>query len=502
MFELTTEIWLGLLASVGHLALAIVIATRPNRSTLSKLAVLLFVDMFVWNSASTAFRHTGDDAWHWLDVTFSPLTPAFAFHFVLVFVGRARELRRLVWAGYALFTALAVSSVAAFGLEPARDWVESDAWSYCFLALELPLLLFGTALLARHARVAAEQAERIRARLLIAAIAIGAALGSTELSQELFDLPALGSVGSLICSGLIGLIVLRLHLFGRDASASTWAYGTAIAVLLVGAYAAVANNLATRPATLLVGVMSVTGVLLFVLNDLRVEASQHQGRRQRLLLMGRFSTQMAHDLKNPLAAMKGALDFLVEERNQGRSIDDQREFLELLTDQVDRIHRTIDKYQRLASVDPDREPVDTRALVTSVLALQPSDGPASVVIERALDDDTPSFLGDHDLMAMALDNVVRNAREAMPDGGVLAVRTAAGEGPLAGVVIEVEDEGVGMNPRERELAFDELFTTKADGSGLGLPHVKRVVEAHGGSVSIDTEVGRGTLVRIELPALE
>jgi signal transduction histidine kinase len=96
-----------------------------------------------------------------------------------------------------------------------------------------------------------------------------------------------------------------------------------------------------------------------------------------------------------------------------------------------------------------------------------------------------------------LENLVRNAMEAMPDGGTVTVRTA--RSGAESVLLSVADTGCGMDARTRERAFDDFFTTKALGSGLGLAFVRRVVEAHGGRVSLESEQGRGTLVSVRLP---
>jgi signal transduction histidine kinase len=105
---------------------------------------------------------------------------------------------------------------------------------------------------------------------------------------------------------------------------------------------------------------------------------------------------------------------------------------------------------------------------------------------------------DADLLGVALENVVRNAAESLHGSGRIEVRTEPA-GP-AGVCITVTDDGVGMDARQKERAFDEFFTTKASGSGLGLSLVRRVVEAHGGHVSLHSREGVGTVVRLRLPA--
>jgi len=97
--------------------------------------------------------------------------------------------------------------------------------------------------------------------------------------------------------------------------------------------------------------------------------------------------------------------------------------------------------------------------------------------------------------------LMKNAREAYRSEGRVVVRTAASaRGPRSGLLVSVRDEGCGMSPRVQERALDEFFTTKAEGSGLGLAFVKRVVEAHEGELTIASEEGRGTTVSLWLPS--
>jgi two-component system sensor histidine kinase HydH len=215
--------------------------------------------------------------------------------------------------------------------------------------------------------------------------------------------------------------------------------------------------------------------------------------------MGRFSAQMAHDLKNPIAALKGAAQYLKEEHARGQSWDDKGDFLDLLLEQVERLDRVVGTYQRLGRVEPLPQPLDVNQLAVSVLSLQAFTGRPEVRLRRELAVDVPRCPGDWDLLANALENLVRNAFEAMPNGGTLTVRTQVEE---ASVALSVEDTGEGMNARTRERAFDDFYTTKTTGSGLGLAFVRRVVEAHGGQVELTSQQGRGTTVTLRLPASE
>jgi signal transduction histidine kinase len=113
----------------------------------------------------------------------------------------------------------------------------------------------------------------------------------------------------------------------------------------------------------------------------------------------------------------------------------------------------------------------------------------------------PKVEADADLLGTALDNLVKNAHEALVNGqGVLSVTASVDELPDGDAVrLTVSDTGTGMDARAREQAFEPFFTTKATGTGIGLPWVKQVVEAHGGEVRLASAEGKGTQVTMVLP---
>jgi signal transduction histidine kinase len=227
---------------------------------------------------------------------------------------------------------------------------------------------------------------------------------------------------------------------------------------------------------------------------------ERRQRAEQLSTLGRYSSQMAHDLRNPLAALRGAAEFLFEELERGRPIDQHKDFVRLMLDQVDRVTGVIDEYQRLGRMDPVREPLALNEVVKAVLALQGFAG-KGVQVKSQLAADLPPCPIDRHLLSGMLENLMRNAFEAMGESGTLTVRTERGQhGGRDGVVVEVGDTGPGMDARTRERAFDEFYTTKATGSGLGLAFVRRAVEAHGGSVSLETRAGHGCRFRLFFPA--
>jgi signal transduction histidine kinase len=207
--------------------------------------------------------------------------------------------------------------------------------------------------------------------------------------------------------------------------------------------------------------------------------------------MGRLSDQLAHDLKNPVAAIRGAADLLLEEHARGKPLEPQVEFVSLIRREADRLARLIDTYRRFGRVELQTNEVDVRELLQRIAGAPWIDRAG---VSLAIDGAIPKIAADADLLLVVFENLVKNAIEA--DAKRVVLRAREEERALA---IDIEDDGKGMDPRERELAFEELYTTKDMGSGLGLPFARRIVEAHGGRLTLKSDKGRGTTISIALP---
>ena len=136
-----------------------------------------------------------------------------------------------------------------------------------------------------------------------------------------------------------------------------------------------------------------------------------------------------------------------------------------------------------------------------VLALQAFALKAGIEVRQQLGEGLPTCRIDRDLVATALENILQNAAEALSGPGTVWVRTElASDGPET-VVLSVEDDGPGIEPRLAERVTEAFVTTKPGGSGLGLAFAARVAKGHGGNLTIDTALGRGTVVRMTFPVL-
>ncbi len=499
--SVTTSTWIGLIACTGHLGLALLASLRGGRSPLSLPLTLLCLDMLGWNAAGLAYRLSGEPAWHWLDNGLSPFTPPLTLLVVGTFVGRVHRLRRALVISLSVFGGLSVSSLLAFAWAPLDGWTHSVVWSVIYVAGAVPTFALALWLLVAHWRRASRVEERSRARLIFAAIAIGFLFGMTEFLDDFgLVVPPLASLGTLIATGLITTAALRLQLFERSFSRATLLYSFALALAIVLGYVAGFEWFGTNPGIVIATALILTLFLAAIVREVAVLRLDRAYRTQHLLTMGRFAAQMSHDLKNPLAALKGAIELLLEEHAQGRSLSARANMLDLMLNQVSRMSRVIEDYRRMARLEVERQSLDARDFVSSVLALQSLAPPAGVVVKSEVPEAPLECQLDPELLARALENLVRNALEAMPGGGALTVSLERLQTEVTGgVILSVADTGVGMDARQAARVFDDFYTTKAEGSGLGLSLVRRVAQAHGGHVELSSEPGRGTRVVLSLP---
>ncbi len=500
---MNASLWLTVAACVGHLGLSVLAALRAPRNRLAIPLALYSASTVLWLLAGdVAFKLSHQPVWHWIDTIASPWTAVFALHIVVAFTGMARRLRGVLWSAYAYFATLSIVTASAFVSDWGRRFAGSTAWASILFVGAIATECIALPLLVRHLRRTPKFEERQRAWLLLLAFANAMILAAIELAPGIgVRLPDLTGIGSLLSTALVATVALRLRVFDREVSTSAlaFAFGLGTATILAGV--AAFQWFGRHGAWVAVSLAAIGAGAIAAARQILIDLHETRTRAERFTVLGRFASQMTHDLKNPLQAMRGAVDYLLEERRAGRSLDDKSEFLELLRQQVDRLASVVAKYDRVARIEPAPAGVDINDVVRGVLALQGFAAGGTVTLRTELDDGLPDVALDRDLVAAALENLVRNAFEAMTDGGEVTVRTALDPDEAGGrrILLEVRDTGPGMGPRTAERAFDDFFTTKASGSGLGLAFVRRVVEAHGGRVTLRTHEGVGTTFRLEFP---
>lgn len=221
-------------------------------------------------------------------------------------------------------------------------------------------------------------------------------------------------------------------------------------------------------------------------------------RSERLSLVGQMAAGVAHEIKNPLASIKGALEIVGDE-----SVDKsaREEFRHIGLKEVKRIDSTISEFLQFARPKEARKlRLDLSAsLEHSLRQLQPQVTKAGLKLDPSIDDGI-MVLGDQEQLHQVVLNLLLNAIEACKAGDAISVGLSRSNGH--GVTLTISDSGRGMPPNVLDQAFDPFFTTKTRGTGLGLSIAKSIVENHDGMITLTSIPQEGTQVLITLPELK
>lgn len=221
-------------------------------------------------------------------------------------------------------------------------------------------------------------------------------------------------------------------------------------------------------------------------------------RSEKLASLGRLAAGIAHEVNNPLQAIRNCLELAIEDIDENRSVD--KELLTVAEQDVQRIRRIVSQlldFSRPGS--GELLPVDVGKLVLSVLKLvgrqlERAQVQLSTDIQR-----TARVQINEDQFKQVMLNLVLNAQEAMPSGGKLDVRVAQASDEIH---ITLTDTGIGIPEENLERIFDPFFSTKVDGTGLGLAVSYGIVEGHGGRIEVRSKVGKGSTFTVILPCSE
>ncbi|MEW6032823.1 MAG: ATP-binding protein [Bacillota bacterium] len=216
-------------------------------------------------------------------------------------------------------------------------------------------------------------------------------------------------------------------------------------------------------------------------------------RRERAAHL-QIAAGLAHEIRNPLTAVKGFLELTLAHRSE------VPEYAGVALRELDRAISLLEDYSLLSRaprIQPS-QPVSVTAVLSEAALVArglAAAGPA-VTIDYADSEPGLVILADPPRLKQVLLNLCRNAVEAMPGGGVLTLRARCG---TSEVVIEVVDTGLGVPPSDLDRIFEPFYTTKETGTGLGLAVCRRIVEAHGGRIAVESRPGQGTTFRVHLP---
>jgi signal transduction histidine kinase len=234
---------------------------------------------------------------------------------------------------------------------------------------------------------------------------------------------------------------------------------------------------------------------------------QRMQERDRLAAIGQMAARLAHEVKNPLGAIKGAAQLLAEPSPGAAEIDaSSREFLGIILEEVDRLDRVVGSvldYARPTKGNP--APVDVNGVVRRTAQILSSDRDDDVALDLDLAEDLPRIRVDAEQLRQVLMNLVRNATQAMNGRGrvVLGTRSRPGQRSQGSwVELRVTDSGPGISQKVLKNLFVPFYTTKNQGTGLGLAISQRLVQSAGGTIEVNTHEGAGTTFTVVLPASE
>ncbi|MEW6428383.1 MAG: ATP-binding protein [Thermodesulfobacteriota bacterium] len=237
-----------------------------------------------------------------------------------------------------------------------------------------------------------------------------------------------------------------------------------------------------------------------LLHDLtrQKEMEQRFRRHERHAALGKMAAGLAHELRNPLSSIKGFATLLGNGQTEGEK---GKQVAAMLKSEVERLNRGITELLDFARPLP-LKPAATDPLLLigdALLLIEADAGAVGVEIRKQLEE-LPAAVTvevDRDRMRQVLLNLLLNAVQAMPAGGILTV--AARIGPPGWLELRVSDTGAGIAPENLERVLDPYFTTKAQGTGLGLAMANRIVDEHGGRLHLESAPGRGTTAIVSLP---
>jgi two-component system, NtrC family, sensor histidine kinase HydH len=234
------------------------------------------------------------------------------------------------------------------------------------------------------------------------------------------------------------------------------------------------------------------------LEDVYQELQQNIERlkkAERLYAAGQLSASLAHEIRNPLAGISGAAGIL---KRGNASPQNVSACLEIIERESDRLNKLLTNFLVFARPRAPRfQRTDFKAVIESVTSLA-AHAPTVASVRTLLDlpENLPEVTCDPELLKQVLLNLLINATEATPPGGLVTLSARCEDSRIA---VHVRDEGCGIPPEEEDKIFDPFFTTKENGTGLGLSIASKIIEQHGGSLTVERNSDKGMTFRLELP---
>ena len=341
-------------------------------------------------------------------------------------------------------------------------------------------------------------------KLVVAYLMIGYTRGMASSYWMLFLLPLASAasvlrVGTLLFSLIASGAYLSLLLFVDWSRLELGPEGT-YQVALRSIFIAMAGNVAyalAEEVRLRSGQYRQAAEQLAEANQSLRAAEEAVRRSDRLAALGQLSAGLAHELRNPLGTMKASAEMLA--RSVSAENEVAREVAGFISSEVDRTNALVTRFLDFARpLKPRLAAADLGHLLDRAVELVERDTPGHrVAIFKNYSPDIPPLPVDAELMERVFYNLLMNAVQASPPEGTVTIKTRSAAGMAEVAVI---DRGSGIDPKMINTIFNPFVTTKADGVGLGLAIVSKIVDEHGGKISVESDVGKGSVFRVLLPA--
>jgi len=431
------NVYFAFAAVVINAVFVVLVLARTSRTTFYLVFLWLCVAAIIWNFGIFMTYFAGRGFWFYIALIGSPLIPALLFHLMHVLVRPASRSNWILLA-YVLSGLLSISSFLAIFHHGVKLFVDSVFWNIYFLGVLVPFLLGGMVILLTAIKNAQSGERKNQLRYVFYSIIIGTMMGMTDLIQ-IFSVPVpkLGHAGSVL-------------------------YGSVLAV----------------------GIFKHRRTYDII--------AQMQGK---LELLSEMAAGIAHEIRNPLSSIKGASNLLASDLDQSGVLQ-KREYVGIIREEIMRLDSILCNFQSLTKpMNIRTEPVSINEIIRKTVKLAEV-GELSLMIKQDLSHSVPLVQADASLLKQVFLNLIKNASEACNGGGELLITTTP---ETRGIKVIFGDNGPGIPDGLLGRIFDPFFTTKTSGMGMGLAVSQKIIQAHRGTISVRSEVSRGTAFSIVLP---
>jgi signal transduction histidine kinase len=415
----------------------LLILTRTSLATVYVAFMFNCLTAVIWTFFDFMALLTNHQApWLYYSLIGTGMVPAVMFHFISALTGLINN-RRWIVADYIVCIPFALSGPLALMDSGIQAFVDSQIWNALFMILLFTSLMASTLLLRRAIRGTKSKGDKSRFRYVLVAAWIACFAGGTDLLQIYnIPIPKLGHVGTVIYTSVLAASVLKHR--------ETY--------------------------------------------DLLAEM------RTKLDMLNELAAGIAHELRNPLSSIKGAVH-LLHEKSGSLTAENSRAYLDLISDEIERLDGMLTNYRGLIRpIKLEKEDVRINHVIEKTVALMRMNENAPR-IELNLSPEAPLCKSDPQTLRQVFINLIKNAHEACGCEGVLHIAT---EYTPPSIRITFKDSGKGVPPEILPRIFDPFVSTKANGMGLGLAICRRLIDLNGGTIEVENDKA-GARFTIHLP---